>query len=103
MYVRITSLAAILFSDKELIDCNVLPATDKIPVICFVSSSVNDAVPDASTKYAPFLAQINKGSVGQFADGFTPSKSDIKRGYKMEQTRKDGRVQYRNVSTGKYV
>ena len=58
---------------------------------------------DASREYGPFLAQINQGSVGQFADGFTPSKSDIKRGYKMEQTRKDGRVQYRNVSTGKYV
>ena len=57
---------------------------------------------DASTKYAPFLAQINEGSVGQFADGFTPSKSDIKRGFAMEQSGK-GRVQYRNLKTGLYV
>ena len=58
---------------------------------------------DASAKYAPFLAQINKGAVGKFAEGLNPTKSDIKRGYKMEQTRKDGRVQYRNVKTGLYA
>ena len=57
---------------------------------------------EASQKYAPFLSQINKGAVGQFATGLNASytKDDVKRGYTMFTDSK-GAVRFRQISTGR--
>ena len=52
MYSLIVSLPEILPIDMVFVCLNIVPIVDRIEVICFVSSSVNDAVPDASVKYA---------------------------------------------------
>ena len=52
MYSLTVSLEEILLIDNAFVCLNVAPTVDRIEVIVFVSSSVNDAVPEASVKYA---------------------------------------------------